>query len=301
MDKGKDIADELLAWIKERNPRVAKFLSESYSRKNGKDVALDPGLLEETVSFLAAHSVIAAAVLASPGSSIISELIYEQIGDSPVDMYFFKSRSGAAVKGRQEAMQNYLVAVMSKCIKERGKVAVGDLGSGPGRYIINAVLRLFEKGHPRGAVRASCFDIDENAVLRGNRLAVIYGVDDAVRFRRVDMQRELPKFQKGKFDILLLKGILCPYDPQGCRTLMEHVKPMLRSGGTVVASNVSKKMAEDDPFTCFIMNRIGNWVMCYKDEAELKGVFEGAGFIWKGSFADPLGYHIMGVGETPPC
>lgn len=72
-----------------------------------------------------------------------------------------------------------------------------------------------------------------------------------------------------------------------------------RVGGTIIASNVSKKMMEDDPFTCFIMNSIVNWVMCYKDESELKDIFEDAGFIWKGSFADDLGFHIMGIGEVP--
>jgi predicted secreted protein len=78
--------------------------------------------------------------------------------------------------------------------------------------------------------------------------------------------------------------------------LLEHIKEMLKPGGTVVASNVSKKMVEDDPFTCFIMNNLVNWVMNYKDEDELRGIFGAAGYEWKGAFTDELGFHIMGIG-----
>ncbi|MBI4690039.1 MAG: hypothetical protein HY754_07200 [Nitrospirae bacterium] len=128
---------------------------------------------------------------------------------------------------------------------------------------------------------------------------MINGVSDVVRYKRSDMQGKIVGYYQNKFDVLVLKGILCPYDSRGCRTLLEHVKVMLKPGGTIIASNVSKKMVEDDPFTCFIMNSIVNWVMCYKDESELKDIFEDAGFIWKGSFADDLGFHIMGIGEVP--
>ncbi|HDH07744.1 MAG TPA: class I SAM-dependent methyltransferase [Candidatus Moranbacteria bacterium] len=288
-----ELVVSMMEWIKKKNPQVADFLVGAY---NGDDI--DPAMLEKTVSFLVANSAIAATVLASPGSSVISELLYDQEDtNSVIDQYFYNSRGGMAVKGRLDAVQKHLPIITERYLKEQSEVIIGSLGSGPGRYMADAISQLRAKGYPN-SVKAICFDVDENAVLRGKRIAAIYGVTDAVRFKRADMQGNMVKYYHDKFDILVLKGILCPYDDKGCRTLLEHVRPMLKTGGTIIASNVSKKMVEGDPFTCFIMDNIVNWVMDYKDEAELRSIFEAANINWESSFTDDLGYHIMGVGRV---
>ena len=292
------LAQELIKWIRTRDRKVADFLVEAYTCKRS---SVDLAMLERTVSFLTANSAIAAAVMASPGSSIISELLYDQeYTDSVIDQYFYSSPGGEAVKGRLIAMQEHLPVIMEKYIKEKGEVTVGSLGSGPGRYIINSILNLRlnlrEKGY-LNSIKAHCFDIDENAIRRGKRNASIYGVAEDVRFRRTDMQGNVVAYYHNKFDILVLKGILCPYENSGCRMVLDHAKVMLKPGGTIIASNVSKKMVQDDPFTCFIMNEIVNWVMIYKDENELKSMFEDTGLKWEGSFTDHLGFHIMGIGK----
>jgi hypothetical protein len=272
---------------------VARFLVDAFNSDH-----IGPEALEKTVSFLSSNSSVISAVLASPGSAVISELLYDQGDtDSFIDKYLYSSKGGRAVRGRLVAMQKHLPVLCERYIEKQNEVIIGSLGSGPGRYVINSVLRLRELGYGK-CVKAYCFDSDENAVQRGKRNAVIHGVDDCVKFKRADFNRNLPDYYKNRFDILVLKGILCPYDSRGCRTLIEHVKVMLKQGGILIASNVSKKMPEQDPFICFIMNKILNWIMNYKDEAELRSIFENAGLQWEGSFTDDLGFHIMGIGKS---
>ncbi len=280
----------LLDWLKKENQQVADFLMRAY---NGEEV--NPVMLEETISFFTSNSAITAVVLASPGSSIISEILYDyRSTTSTIDTYFHESKGGRAVKGRLMAMQKNLPPIIESYLQKKGEVTIGSLGSGPGRYMIDAILQFKARGYNEN-VKAICFDSDENAIRRGKWNAKIYGVSDNIKFKRSDMFGSIVGYYKNRFDVIVLKGILCPYDSRGCRTLLEHIKEMLAPGGTVVASNVSKKMVEDDPFTCFIMNKIVNWVMNYKDEEELRGIFEASGYKWKGSFTDDLGFHIMGI------
>lgn len=287
---------ELLQWIRSVDPRVADLLVKAYNANSAKGIS--PAELEEIAMFFMRNSIVAAAVLASPGGSVISELLYDQVGGTEVDRYFFKSGGGSAVKGRLEAMEKRLPVFMKEYLEKNGSVAVGSLGSGPGRYIISAVKNLLDHGASKGTVKGYCYDSDAHAMWSGKRKAVISGVGDAVSFRRVDMMgKSLPTHKKSTLDILVLKGILCPYEAPGCKMVLDHVKPMLKPGGMIIASNVSTAMVEGDPFTCFIMNEIVDWVMAYKTEEELRQIFEASGLIWEGSFSDDLGYHIMGVGR----
>lgn len=231
--------------------------------------------------------------------SIISEIFYDcRYSTSIIDNYFYESKGGRAVKGRLIAMQHNLPLIIEPYIQKKGEITIGSLGSGPGRYMIDVISQFKARGY-NGKVKAICFDSDENAIRRGKWNAKIHGVTDNIRFKRTDIQGRIVGYFKNRFDVIVLKGILCPYDSRGCRTLLEHIKEMLTPGGTVVASNVSKKMLRDDPFTCFIMNNIVNWVMNYKDEEELRGIFEAAGYKWKGAFTDDLGFHIMGLAVVP--
>jgi len=288
-----ELVERLISNIRRRKPEIAEFLVRAY--QTGDD---NPVLLERTISFFTANSVLASAVLSGPGSSIVSELLYDQeYNDSFIDQYFYNSRGGSAVKGRLESMQGCLpMLIKEEFLKRKREAVIGSLGSGPGRYIIHTALQLSQNGY-RDLIKAICFDIDENAVLRGKRLAEIHGVSDIVRFKRANMHGRVAEYFRKRFDVLILKGILCPYEASGCRTLLEHVKGMLKIGGILIASNVAKKMVKDDPFTCFIMNKLLNWAMSYKDEGDMQSIFESAGLKWQGCFTDSYGYHIMGVGR----
>jgi hypothetical protein len=71
---------------------------------------------------------------------------------------------------------------------------------------------------------------------------------------------------------------------------------MLAKGGCIIASNVTPKMLEEDPFTYFIMKDVLNWSLIFKDEDLLKDIFKKAGLKWQKSFSDDCGYHNMGIG-----
>ncbi|MBI4691211.1 MAG: class I SAM-dependent methyltransferase family protein [Nitrospirae bacterium] len=195
------LAEDLLTWIDSENSDVAEFLRNTF---NGGRI--EPAMLEETIAFFTANSAITSCVLASPGSSIISELLYAQRKTtSVIDQYFYNSKGGMAVKGRLKAMQEHLPKIMERHLKSKGAVIAGSLGSGPGRYMIDAVSRLHAKGYNEN-VKAFCFDLDENAILRGKCNAVINGVSDVVRYKRSDMQGNIVGYYQNKFDVLVVKN-----------------------------------------------------------------------------------------------
>lgn len=99
-----------------------------------------------------------------------------------------------------------------------------------------------------------------------------------------------------KFDIALLIGVLCPLENDICIRYLKIIKKLLKKDGCLIASNASKTMLREDPFTIFLMEWLANWKLVYKDEYEVKDIFEKAGYVWKEYFLDTIGFHIMGMG-----
>ena len=282
-------ANQLMGFLKRDNPQVRIFVLRSFM---GLPTSLEAE--EAAVAYFAKNSSIGAAVLASPGSSVISETLYEGGHTfSPIDRYFFESKGGRAVRARLLAVEDRLPDIINELLRQGRGVRIGNLGSGPGRDVIDVLAEHYIGVTSVTAVNA---DIDEMAVMRGKRMAEIKGVSHLITFTRADFV-SYARHNRQKFDILLLIGMLCPFDTDSCTLYLEMVKKLLKPGGYLIASNISKRMLAEDPFTCHLMAALGNWVMIYKDEQELRGIFEKAGYAWQGSFTDSFGFHIMGVGS----
>ncbi len=279
---------QLFKFLESENPEVKNFLIKSY-----KGLAVSPETEERFYNYFISHSVFSAATVANPATSVITELLYKGAEElnllSPIDQYFLNSKAGRSIKARLEAIEEELHKIIEEYRQKGGEVLIGNLGSGPGRDVIDVFA-----SHYRNVsyVKAIHIDKDRFALEKGKRMAKIKRVNHLINFIEGNFLKYKPA---EKFDIALLIGILCPLEFEICITVLKKIKQFLKKDGCLIASNVSKKMLKEDPFTCHLM-RLGNWRMIFKDEDELKQIFKKAGYEWKRCFTDSYGFNIMGVG-----
>ena len=279
----------LFKFLERENPEVKNFLIKSY-----KGLLISPETEERFYNYFISHSIFSTATVANPATSVITELLYkgaEKLNlPSPIDQYFLRSKAGRSIKARLKAIEEELHKIIEEYRQKRA-VLIGNLGSGPGRDVINVFA-----SHYRNTldVRAVHIDKDRFAIERGKRIATIKKVNHLIDFIEGSFLKYKPV---KKFDIILLIGILCPLEFEICIAILKKIKQSLKNDGSLIAGNVSKKMLKEDPFTCHLM-KLGNWRMVFKDEDELKQIFKKAGYEWKRCFTDSYGFNIMGVG-TP--
>jgi len=282
-----EAAFQLLKDLEKENNRVKDFLIRSY-----RGLPVSPEMEEEAYNYSITHSVIFSATTSNPGTSILTEFLYEGIpSPSPIDKYFLQSKGGKAVKARLIAIEKELPKIIEE-YGSKGDVLIGNLGSGPGRDVINVFSNYYQNV---SNVKSVNIDRDKVALDRGERMAKKKGVEHLIEFVHENFLKYNPP---KKFDILLLIGVLCPLATEVCIAYLKVIKQLLKEGGCLIAGNVSKKMLREDPFTSHIMEWGANWKLIYKNEEELKKIFEKAGYIWQGCFLDSYGFHIMGIG-TP--
>jgi len=279
---------QLLEALAKEDTRVSKCLIKRY-----QELPVSPTVEEWAYNYFIAHSVITAATVANPGSSMTTEFLYEGLhSPSSLDNYLLRSKAGQAVKARLTAIEKELPKIIEKYRNKGGEVLIGNLGSGPGRDVIDTFYYYRDISN----VRAIHIDKDGKALERGKRMAIAKGVDHLIEFVQADFLRYKPT---KKFDIAFLIGVICPLDIETCITYLKIIKRLLKPEGCLIASNASKRMLEEDPFTCFLMEWTANWKLVHKDEKEIKQIFEKAGYLWEGCFTDSFGFHIMGIGI--PC
>lgn len=272
--------------LEKENNNVKDFLIKKFQ---GQPVSSE--IKKKAFDYFISHSVITAATVANHGSSVTTEFLYDGLqSPSPIDRYFLEAKAGRAVKDRLIVIEEKLPEIIEK-YNNKGNVLIGNLGSGPGRDVIHALSRY----HGALDIKAIHVDKDGNALERGRMMAAREGIDHLIEFVEEDFLRYKPT---KKFDVILLVGILCPLEIKTCITLLKIVRRLLKEGGCLIASNASKKMLKEDPFTCCIMEWTANWKLVYKNVEEIKQIYKKAGYIWKGCFLDPYGFHIMGIG-TP--
>jgi SAM-dependent methyltransferase len=281
-----EAAIQLLKDLEKENSKVREFLIKSY-----KGLPVSPEMKKEAYDYFISHSVIITAMAANRGSSVITEFLYDRFNSfSSIDKYVLSCKTGKAVKSRLIAIEEKLPSIIKE-YSRKGSVLIGNLGSGPGRDIIDVLYNC--RNIPN--VKAVHIDKDDVALERGKIMAKSKDVDHLIEFA----QANLLKYEtSNKFDILLLIGILCPLDAETCINILKTIKKLLKKDGCLIASNATKKMQQEDPFAGFIMDWTADWNFVFKDEEELKQIFEKAGYAWKTGFRDSYGFHLMGVG-TP--
>ncbi len=279
---------QLLKEIEKENPKFKEFLIKKY-----KGLPCYPKLEEAVYNYGITHSKIFAVTTSNPGTSLLTEFLYEGKPQSfPLDRYFLNCKGGKAIKSRLITIEKKLPFIIEEYLKKKKKIVIGNLGSGPGRDIIDVLAKYYRN---TDKIKAINIDRDKTSLDRGKRLAQIKGVAHLIEFVHANFLRYKPK---EKFDIALLIGVLCPLNVPTCIKYLKRIKKLLKRGGCVIVSNTTRRMLEEDPFTCFLMKWGANWELVYKDEKDLKYIFEKAGYKWKEHFYEPYRFHIMGVGCT---
>jgi len=283
-----EAAIQLFKALEKENSQVKDCLIRSYK---GLPVSLQ--MKEDSYNYFITHSIISLAIMANPGSSIITEILYDGLpSPSSLDNFILQSKSGKAIKSRLIAIEKEFPRIIEDYRnRNRGEVLIGNLGSGPGRDIINVLSTNYRNV---SNVRAVNIDKDLVALRRGRRMAIVKGVDHLIDFVEGNFLKYKPN---QKFDIILLVGILCPLKIEACINLLKVTRKLLKKEGCLLVSNVSKRMLEKDPFTYFLMSQVGNWKLVFKTEEELKQIYKKAGYNWKEYFTDSYGFHIIGVGS----
>ncbi|TSC95388.1 MAG: hypothetical protein Athens101410_638 [Parcubacteria group bacterium Athens1014_10] len=209
---------------------------------------------------------------------------------SLIDNYFLQCEAGRALKSRLITIKEQLNKIINEYSRKNGKILIGNFGSGPGRDVINVLSSC----HNNGNIKAIHIDKDVNSLKRGKRMAMNMGVGQHIEF----VKESFLKYEtEKKFDIILLIGIICPLNIENSVVVLQKIKKFLKEDGVIIASTATKKMGAEDPFTYYLMKWAADWEMFFKDEADLKKIYENAGYQWKGQFTEPLGFHMMGMGK----
>jgi len=275
----------LLKFIEKDNEIIKDLIIRRYQQ-----LPISENEEEEVLEYFINNSVFSAATVANPATSVVTEFLYaEPKAPLPIDQYFFMSEGGKAIKSRLLRVEENIHKIADSYLK-KGNVLIGNLGGGPGRDIIDVFSKYYADNKNISAIN---IDKDKSAIKRGKRMAITAGVIDKIDFLESNFMKYRPE---KKFDIIILVGVLCSLPEETCIFVLKRMKHLLKKEGCIMASNVSPKMLEVDPFTCFIMEKITNWKLIFKEEETLKNIFIKAGFNWQRSFTDDYSFHHVGIG-----
>lgn len=277
------------AWLLEQlPPDISNSLQKSFQLHESRE-------WHSVIQYFKDTSFISRVLMECPATFKMLEVIYtrDNLDSSVVDNYFYNSLSGCALRNRMRAVISWTTKQLRKLINQQRSVRVVNLGSGPGRDTIEILAK-----NPQwvNVVHVDCIDTDQEALVKGQKLAEERGVAQSFNFINEDFLKI--RF-KDEVDLGLMIGVLCGLQPCNCITVLKRVKRgfKFKSGGKLVASNVSTMMLEKDSFTSHILKWIIGWELVYKTPINLKGIFESAGWKWQKPFFDnPDRFHIMGIG-----
>lgn len=279
-------AGDLIHALQRSNPAIARFLVRSF-----QGLPCSPTSEERAYDFFLTSPFIVAAT-ASRGSSVFTEFLYRAKAVNIIDEYCLKCGAGNGIRSRLDVIQKKLPEIINELLLKKDNLLIGNLGSGPGRDVTNVLSRYYRNSDK---IRVINIDTDTAALKRGARIAESKNISHLVEFKTGNFMKFEPE---RKFDLILLVGVLCPLNAETCIKVLQRIRHLLSDDGYIVASNATKAMEALDPFGYYIMNWIANWYLVFKDEPDLKAIFEESGYRWKASFSDKYGCNIMGIG-TP--
>lgn len=136
----------------------------------------------------------------------------------------------------------------------------------------------------------------------GQSFAEHLGLGKNLKYQKADLREivENPAAHRdliGKYDVCMLIGIICPLSLSESKRTLRACRTLLKNDGRMVTSAAHKRMKEDDPFTIYIMRRLGLWSLIYKTEDDLNAIYSDAGLKEPSFFYDePRKHHMLAVG-----
>lgn len=241
----------------------------------------------------------------NPGSAQFMDLLYRyKEPQGPLDKFLMNCKSGRAVDYRKAATIGNITPVLLSLIqagqfKKRfwKRITVLNLGSGCGYDSMEISSKNSAIAQYASFIN---IDIDKEALRKGASLLnkIEYSDLPGISFHSKNMLHVNIK----NAHMAWIIGILCSFSQRDCIRYLRITKSFLTPGGIVYGACVTDQMLNNDLFTCFVLEYILNWRLCYRKQGQVKEMFEAAGYIWRPELIfqeEPTRYYVIGAGEVP--
>lgn len=191
-----------------------------------------------------------------------------------VDKFLGESLSGQALRDRLRVVSD----MTANWLLNKQNIRVIDFGAGPAPYAIETIKKL--QGQVNNLLWR-CLDLDRLALAIGRERVADAGLDKIISFEEANfMSRDFyPESPDEQADFGLMIGILCGMTCEEATNCLRKVQPHFKKGGEIIAATLLKQSFEEDPQSFRIYCNVLNWQLRPKTTAEVRQVFENAG--WK--------------------
>jgi len=199
----------------------------------------------------------------------------------PLDALYRDSISGVAVDCRKPSVVTNSIGILQSMIEmNERQMTLINLGSAYGYD----VFQLFD-AYPEISKRfvAVNVDIDINAVAKGSQIAKKHGFKN-VQFVQGDMMKMHRKINGAS--LVWLIGMLCSFGHKLNVAMIKSAAKYAELGGAIIGACVTDRMVFKDLFTCFTLEEIIGWHLCYRTDQDVKILFEDSGLTWERSFSE---------------
>ncbi len=208
-----------------------------------------------------------------------------------LDRAYLESAGWRGIRQRGEHLQQLLIEEIARRRAEGQAVAIVDLASGPGRYLLEVLAALADDG-----VQAVCRDRDVAGLMQGEQAAAQRGIR-GVRFEQGDAfdPASIASLEP-RPDIVVVSGLYELFEDNAMlRRSLAAIAERLPAGGSLIVTNQPRH-----PQLAFIARTLPNrdgarWVMRPRSQAEMHGLLREAGFTPAGMLTDDDGIFTVTV------
>ena len=190
--------------------------------------------------------------------------------DRLFDNYFQMSSISVAVRNRKEDFKQIIKNVISK----KNKARILDLGSGPGRDLLEVLL---DQPHKK-SISVDCVDNDPHALDYSKKL--LLNANSKIEFIRQNVlklaaTKHVHKLFPHQYDLIYSTGLFDYFSDRVIEALIKNLKQLLARDGLIAISDVRDKFS--NPSVHF-MEWVGDWSLVYRHDEGFRNLFIKAGF-----------------------
>jgi len=191
-----------------------------------------------------------------------------------IDRLLLNLPSARATRDRKEKIVKIIKKEIRNNISINKKTKIVDLGSGPARYLIEAITR-----EDKDYVEALCLDIDPKSIQRGRQLArdcsIVYKLGNVFR---LGPYKRLSRKVEWRPNVVIASGLYLYYDDNFFKMSIKEIFEELEENGLFVFDNLV-----DNP-NKQLLSRLGitksgkHWSFYYRTPDMVKEYLSESGF-----------------------
>jgi extracellular factor (EF) 3-hydroxypalmitic acid methyl ester biosynthesis protein len=207
------------------------------------------------------------------GDYLMMEMIYrnEPEGDGKLgvilDRWYLNTSAARAVRGRRELLSGSLEQACAERVESTDPIRIMNLACGSNRELFDFLARCKQTEK----IEAICVDADLDALQYTNQYVNVFHHGAVIRF----MNDNVVKWSLGRvrhdfgvLDIIYSAGLTDYLDRRLFKALVTRCYEHLKPGGILIIGN----FGPNNPNRVF-MDRILQWKLIHREEAELKQLF----------------------------